>query len=173
MVMQLVTRQVGGDSKIRNPQILDIGVSEIACQLLVVMAVIEQAIARPRIALHRAVRDEYVVRAAIDVVGMSAHGEGADHCCTSRRASHNVEFEPGLDHRFVETDMRCTQCAAAASNEAKCGAVNEAKQPFHILARVERHVVVHGDVTPAQPARRTGNVLAARMQQHEAACFGV
>ncbi len=99
---------------------------EIARKLRVVVPVIEQRVARPGVALHRVVGDEDVVRAAVDVVGVLAHGEGADHGRAGRGAADDVELEAALDQRFVESDVRGAQRAAAAGDEAERGAVDEA-----------------------------------------------
>ena len=139
----------------------------VARELPVVVRVVDQAVARPGVAAHGSVGDEDLVRGAVDVVGVGAHGERRRHRPAARGAAHDVEGEARLQQRLVEPGMRRAVGAAAAGDQPQRRAVDEAIEPGEVAGRIERHVVVHDDAAGTEPARGAGDRRAGRMQEHE------
>ena len=79
MPVQAVARQVGGDGKVGNPQILDVDAGVMVGELPVEMRVVEQAVAWPRVAPHGLVGDENLVDGPVHIVRVGAHGESGGH----------------------------------------------------------------------------------------------
>src|SRR3954469_18696108 len=118
---RLVRAEVARNGEERRPEIFDQSIPELAPKRPVESLVVDESVPRHGRAAERTTRDEDVMRAAIDALGIRPAGERRCHRGADARATQHVEIRAGFAEGLVDAEVGAPERSAAARDEADRG----------------------------------------------------